>query len=97
MVSLGTAKTIKKATVWRKTRTANLNEHLHSGRYYAVAWVNGKQVFKSLKTDSAEHQQIKRPAVLKEFARVGRRKADCLQTPLSTSFRSVTWNQFAHP
>jgi hypothetical protein len=53
-----TAKTTKKTTVWRKTRTANLYEHLQSGRYYAVAWVNGKQVFKSLKTDSAEHAKI---------------------------------------
>src|ERR1700746_3398304 len=69
-----TAKTTKKTTVWRKTRTANLYEHLQSGRYYAVAWVNGKQVFKSLKTDSAEHAKIKLPTVLKEFGKMGRRK-----------------------
>jgi len=69
-----TAKTSKKTTVWRKTRTANLYEHLQSGRYYAVAWVNGKQVFKSLKTDSAEHAKIKLPTVLKEFGKMGRRK-----------------------
>jgi integrase len=74
------AKTIKKATVWRKTRTANLYEHLHSGRYYAVAWVNGKQVFRSLKTDSAEHAKIKLSTVLKEFAKMGRRKENVLNS-----------------
>ena len=73
-----TAQTAKKATVWRKTRTANLYEHLQSGRYYAVAWVNGKQVFKSLKTDSAEHARIKLPTVLNEFAKMGRRKENLL-------------------
>jgi hypothetical protein len=78
MVGLVTAKTTKKRTVWRKTRTANLYEHLQSGRYYAVAWVNGKQVFKSLKTESAEHAKTKLPAVLKEFAKMGRRKENIL-------------------
>ena len=73
-----TAKIRKKATVWRKTRTANLYEHIQSGRYYAVAWVNGKQVFKSLKTDSAEHAKIKLPAVLKEFGKMGCRKENVL-------------------
>jgi hypothetical protein len=72
------AKTSKKSTVWRKTRTANLYEHVQSGRYYAVAWVNGKQVFKSLKTDSAEHAKTKLPAVLKEFSKMGRRKENVL-------------------
>jgi hypothetical protein len=61
MVQRLTAKTSKKATVWRKTRTANLYEHLQSGRYYAVARVNGKQVFKSLKTDRAEHAKTQAP------------------------------------
>jgi hypothetical protein len=79
-----TAKTSKKTTVWRKTRTANLYEHLQSGRYYAVAWVNGKQVFKSLKTDSADHAKIKLPTVLKEFGKMGRRKENV--HPPETSF-----------
>ena len=79
-----TAKTSKKTTVWRKTRTANLYEHLQSGRYYAVAWVNGKQVFKSLKTESAEHAKIKLPTVLKEFGKMGRRKENV--HPPETSF-----------
>jgi hypothetical protein len=69
-----TAKTSKIPAVWRKIRTANLYEHLQSGRYYAIAWVNGKQVFKSLKTDSVEHAKIKLPTVLKQFAKMGRRK-----------------------
>ncbi len=83
-----TAKTIKKATVWRKTRTANLYEHIQSGRYYAVAWVNGKQVFKSLKTDSAEHAKIKLPAVLKEFGKAGHRKENVL--PPDTAFDQLS-------
>lgn len=83
-----TAKTIKKATVWRKTRTANLYEHIQSGRYYAVAWVNGKQVFKSLKTDSAEHAKTKLPAVLKEFAKAGRRRENVL--PPDTAFGQLS-------
>jgi hypothetical protein len=61
MVRRVTAKISKQRTVWRKTRTANLYEHLQSGRYYAVAWANGNQVFKSLRTDKAEHTKIKLP------------------------------------
>ena len=38
----------KKQAAWCKTRGSNLYEHVHSGRYYAVAWVNGKHVFRSL-------------------------------------------------
>jgi integrase len=73
-----TAKTKKKATTWRKTRTANLYEHIQSGRYYAVAWINGKQVFRSMGTDSAEHAKAKLPETLKEFAKMGRRKENAL-------------------
>lgn len=73
-----TTKTKKKATTWRKTRTANLYEHIQSGRYYAVAWINGKQVFRSLGTDSAEHAKAKLPETLKEFTKMGRRKENAL-------------------
>jgi hypothetical protein len=45
--------------------------------------VNGKQVFKSLKTESAEHAKTKLSAVLKEFAKMRRRKENVLTRELS--------------
>ena len=35
---------------WQKTRTQFLVRHVGSGRYYAIAYVNGKQIWKSLDT-----------------------------------------------
>jgi len=47
--------------------------------------VNGKQVFKSLKTERAEHAKTKLPVVLKEFARMGRRKQNVLPPETTVS------------
>jgi hypothetical protein len=52
--------------------------------------VNGKQVFKSLKTESAEHAKTKLSAVLKEFAKMRRRKENVLTRELSR--KRSTWS-----
>jgi integrase len=55
----------KTAKTWQRTRLQNLVRH-KSGRYYARAFANGKEVWKSLKTSHFSVAQAKLAEFLKE-------------------------------
>ncbi len=56
----------KRPQVWEKTRLSNLVRHKSSGRYYARAYGNGKEVWKSLKTAHFSVAQARLSEFLKE-------------------------------
>jgi integrase len=58
-------KPCKTVKTWEKTRLANLVRH-KSGRYYARAYSNGKEVWKSLKTSHFGVAEAKLAAFLRE-------------------------------
>lgn len=53
-------------TTWEKTRLSNLVRNKQSGRYYARAYANGKEVWKSLKTAHFGVAEAKLAEFLKE-------------------------------
>ena len=55
----------KTAKTWQRTRLQNLVRH-KSGRYYARAFANGKEIWKSLKTSHLSVAQAKLAEFLKE-------------------------------
>jgi integrase len=60
----------KTAKTWQRTRHQNLIRH-KSGRYYARAFANGKEVWKSLKTSHLSVAQAKLAEFLKEHRERG--------------------------
>ncbi|HME88713.1 MAG TPA: site-specific integrase [Chthoniobacterales bacterium] len=63
--------TEKRRNRWKNTGKQNLVRHVESGRYYARAYANGKEIWKSLKTS---HLSIAR-ARLAEFLKGHRERA----------------------
>jgi hypothetical protein len=59
---------------WKKTRVQFLWQHVHYGTYYARLFRDGKEHWKSLKTDVFSVTQAKLAAHLKDFR--GRAPAD---------------------
>jgi hypothetical protein len=55
----------KTTKTWTRTKTQNLLRH-KSGRYYARAFANGKEVSKSLKTSHKSVAQARLAEFLKE-------------------------------
>src|SRR5262249_36163806 len=55
----------KTSKTWQKTRLQNLVRH-KSGRYYARAFANGKEIWKSLKTSHLSVAEAKLAEFLKE-------------------------------
>jgi integrase len=55
---------------WIKTRVQHLYLHRDSGRYYVRAFRHGKEIWKSLKTTSAEVARGQAPKVLQEITKV---------------------------
>src|ERR1041384_2754369 len=60
---------------WQKTRISNLVRH-KSGRYYARAYGNGKEIWKSLKTSHFSVAKAKLATFLKEHREQGAQTID---------------------
>jgi hypothetical protein len=56
----------KTATTWEKTRLSNLVRHARTGGYYARAYANGKEVWRSLKTNHFSVAEAKLAEFLRE-------------------------------
>jgi integrase len=59
-------KQCKTAQTWEKTRLSNLVRHKRSGGYYARAYANGKEVWRSLKTTRFSVAEARLAEFLKE-------------------------------
>jgi integrase len=59
-------KQCKTAKTWEKTRLSNLVRHKRSGGYYARAYANGKEVWRSLKTTHFSVAEARLAEFLKE-------------------------------
>ena len=64
------------AKTWEKTRLSNLVRNKQSGRYYARAYANGKEVWKSLKTSHFGVAEAKLAEFLKEHREQRSRNVD---------------------
>jgi integrase len=59
-----------KRKTWEKTKTQFLVRH-HSGQYYAIAYANGKQIWRSLRTKHYSIAQARLADFLKDHRRAG--------------------------
>src|SRR6266481_3701747 len=59
-----------KRKTWEKTKTQFLVRH-YSGQYYAIAYANGKQIWKSLRTKHYSIAQARLAEFLKDHRRAG--------------------------
>ena len=75
-----------KETKWIKTRVKHLYRHRDSGRYYVQGYRQGKEIWKTLKTKSAEVGRAQAPKALRDS---GSLRRDSIQ---SESRRVLKWS-----
>ena len=73
----------KTAQTWEKTRLSNLVRHKRSGGYYARAYANGKEVWRSLKTKHFSVAEARLAEFLKGHRETRRVQADASSAKLT--------------
>ena len=76
-------KQCKTAQTWEKTRLSNLVRHKRSGGYYARAYANGKEVWRTLKTTHFSVAEARLAEFLKEHRQKRNAHADASSAKLT--------------